>query len=87
MTDSLYEQYREAALKLLRIYQYDNYSDHVLMVIISVMMTRDKVQMGGHFVNAVCNNDLAEAVGRADSEIINHLKIIVTAYKHAHIKN
>jgi hypothetical protein len=54
-------------------------SNHIIDIMISVMMHRDGVQTGGGFVTAVCNNDLVNAIGRADSECIKHLKLITLA--------
>ena len=60
-------------------------SQHIIDIIVSVMMHRDKIQMGGGFVTAVCENDLAGAVGRADSDCINHLKLITMARLNAFV--
>ena len=56
------------------------------VVIISVMMTRDDVLQGGGFVQAICQNDLRNAVGRADSDCIKHLKLITMAYSNAYVE-
>jgi hypothetical protein len=37
-------------------------------------MTRDKVMMGGSFVQAVVDNNLREAINRADDTCIKYLK-------------
>ena len=58
---------------------------HLIDIVRSVMMHRDGIQTGGHFVTAVCNNDLREAVGRADATCRNHLDIIASAYLYAHV--
>jgi len=51
----------------------------------SAMMTRDKVMMGGSFVQAVVQNNLSEAVSRADAACLANIRIIVLAFKFARI--
>ena len=63
----------------------ENPSDHIIDVIVSVMMTRDNVLSGGSFVQSVVDNDLHNAVSRADSDCINHLKLIVLAKSQSYI--
>lgn len=60
-------------------------SEHVINVISSVMMTRDKFLQGGSFVTSVVNNDLYSAINRADSECIKNLLMIVNARYHCHL--
>jgi hypothetical protein len=60
---------------------------HLVDIVRSVMMHRDGVQTGGHFVRAVCSNDLFAAIERADATCREHLNIIVSAYLHARINN
>ena len=60
-------------------------SDHIIDVIVSVMLTRDKILPGGSFVQSIIDNDLSSAVSRADSDCINHLKLIVLAKSQAYI--
>jgi hypothetical protein len=60
-------------------------SEHIIDVMCSAMMTRDNVLQGGSFVEAVVENDLFQAISRADSEVLANLRIIVLAYKFAHI--
>ena len=43
-------------------------SQHIVEVMASAMMTRDKVMMGGSFVEAVVKNDLEEVISRADPD-------------------
>lgn len=62
-------------------------SVHLTDIVRSVMMHRDGVQTGGHFVTAICNNDLYEAVGRADSTCLQYIRLIVSAFLYAHINN
>lgn len=52
---------------------------HVVDVMVSLLMTRDKIWVGGDFVQAVIANNLREAVLRADDVIVKHLKQMVIA--------
>ena len=81
------ERYVEAAKKHLHDYGTENYSDHIVDVIVSVMMDRDDVIHGGGFVQAICNNDLRGAISRADDDCINHLRVIALAHPFAFIEN
>jgi hypothetical protein len=58
-------------------------NEHVINVIASVMMTRDNVLQGGHFAQAVVNNNLRDAVSRADEDVLRELKLIVMASNNA----
>ena len=49
-------------------------------MITSIICTRDNISYpGGSFVRAICDNDLDEAVSRADSDNIKLLKLYVIA--------
>ena len=54
-------------------------SSHVKDVMISMLMTRDKIWYGGDFTQAVLADKLGEAVRRADDEMVKHLKHMVIA--------
>ena len=77
--DNQREIYRKAVIDWLTRNEYTA-SEHITDIIISVLMTRDKVLIGGSFAQAVCNNDLREAVNRADTEVFDNLKMIMSAY-------
>jgi hypothetical protein len=81
---NLINQYNEAA----RVFasKYEVYNEHIISIIASVMMTRDRQGIpGGGFVESVVNNDLFSAVSRADSECYKNLKVIVAANQYAHL--
>ena len=82
--EELRKKYEKRAIEFAKEWQ-EEVSDHIIDVIISVMFTRDKVQDGGSFVQSVCNNDLYQAVCRADKDCINHLKLITLAKHNCHI--
>jgi len=60
-------------------------SSHIVDVMASAMMTRDNVMQGGSFVQAVVQNNLSEAVSRADAACLVNIRIIVLAFKFARI--
>jgi hypothetical protein len=74
--EKLYEKYKKAATKYV-IKNLDSPSDHLINVATSVMLHRDNHLRGGDFVTAICENNLKGAIGRADDEMINHLKLLV----------
>lgn len=55
---------------------------HILQVASSVMMTRDKYLPGGSFAQAIVNNDLNSAFGRADSVCETAIKFFVYVKNH-----
>lgn len=61
-------------------------SYHIIDVMASVMMTRDKFMIGGSFVQSVVDNDLYGAISRADSECLKNLKLIVATKHNCHLK-
>jgi hypothetical protein len=76
-------EYNEIAKEFSKKYGVED--SHIFSVVASVMMTRDKFQAGGSFVQAVVNNNLWEAINRADTECLKHIKVIVAAREYAHI--
>lgn len=71
-------QYREMVEKRCIDYAW-NLNVHVKDVMVSMLMTRDKIWYGGDFTQAVLANNLGEAVRRADNDMILHLKHMVIA--------
>ncbi len=57
---------------------------HTIHLGASVLMNRDGIRPGGHFVEAICNNNLRDAVNRADSTAIKGLKFFVYCYNNIH---
>jgi hypothetical protein len=77
-------QYRSAAREFALSYDVDN--EHIISIIASVMMTRDKKGLiGGGFVKAVVSNDLFRAISNADVTCLNHIKVIVAANQYAYL--
>jgi hypothetical protein len=69
------DNYRNAVVHFLNRYN-KQVSEHIIDVMISAMMTKDSVLHGGSFVQAVINNDLKDAISRADKDCLTHLRII-----------
>jgi hypothetical protein len=80
------ELYMKAAREHLENYEAEGYSQHIVDIVASVMMTRDDVLQGGGFVQAICDNDLRGALARADTECTKHLRVIAMAYPFAFIQ-
>jgi hypothetical protein len=78
--------YLDAAKQFAKSYNKSP-NDHIIDIIASVMMTRDGVLHGGHFAQAVVNNDLFSAVTRADEEVLKELKLITLANHNAFLEN
>lgn len=71
------ELYYSAARNFLKRYKIEA-SNHIVDIVVSIMRTRDNDGwQGGSFVQSIVNNNLSEAVQRADSDCINHLKTFV----------
>jgi hypothetical protein len=81
-----YSLYYKRAEKHLSEYRVEDVTPHLLDIIVSVMMHRDGARKGGSTVAAICDNDLFGVVGRADSVVMQHLKVIVAAHLYAHIQ-
>lgn len=80
----VYTQYQKAAKSYAD--KFGITDNHIIDIITSVMMTRDRVgPLGGSFVQAVVHNNLFEAVSRADSECIKYIREIVSACQWARV--
>ena len=79
----LNQLYNKAAREYVQK-QIDNPSEHIINVAASVIKTRDKVLIGGSFVQAIINNHLEEAVCRADKECYEHLRLLVMVKKYCY---
>lgn len=80
----LRETYKKSVLKFAEGWKSE-LTDHQVDVMISLMLHRDKIQTGGSFVEAVANNDLYNAISRADSENLKNLKLLTLCFKNNHI--
>ena len=82
--EELREKYKKSVLEFAHGWRVE-LTDHQIDIMISVMLHRDKIQMGGSFVEAVANNDLYGAITRADTENFQNLKLITLCFKNNHI--
>ena len=70
------EQYRERAIEFVKEWG-ENVSDHIIDIMVSIMVTRDKTSYaGGGFVEAVVSNNLYLAMNRADMDCRKNLFIL-----------
>lgn len=86
MEESVYNKYKGLAISYAASLN-ENPSEHILDVMTSTLMTRDKIWQGGGFVQAVVSNDLIGAIGRADKDVLANLRLIVLAYYNAQFEN
>jgi hypothetical protein len=80
MSYEIYKKLAESAFKNFDSSATDvneNVYNHITNIAASVMMDRDNVIPGGGFVRAINENNLRDAVGRADRDCINYLKYFV----------
>lgn len=76
--ENLEKQYIDLVERKCVEYKWE-LSKHVLDVMKSVLMTRDRVWHGGSGVQSIIGNNLRQAVNYCDSEIVRHLKELVIA--------
>ena len=72
-------KYRSSVVDWCIRNEYD-LGEHIISAIVSVLLTRDSVLIGGDFAKSICANDLFATVRYADAEVIKSLKYIVLAY-------
>jgi len=71
------EQNRERAIEFAKEWGYENVSNHILDIMVSIMCTRDKSSYaGGGFVDAVIANNLYLAMSRADTDCRNNIFLL-----------
>jgi hypothetical protein len=80
----LREVYKKSVLTFVEGWKVE-LSQHQIDTMISVMLHRDGIMMGGSFVEAVANNDLYGAISRADVENFQNLKLVTLCFKNNHI--
>lgn len=80
-------RYVSSAKNFSNRYGYKDVSDHIIDIMVSIMMTRDKVMEGGSFVRAICDNNLKECISYADGECINYIRLLSLTYSFCHIQS
>lgn len=79
------EKNRETAIEFAKEWGYENVSNHILDIMVSIMCTRDKSSYaGGGFVEAVVANNLYLTMSRADSECRNHIFLLAMCNMNCH---
>ena len=81
------ERYVTATKNFADRYGYKDISSHITDVMVSIMMTRDKVLDGGSFVQAICNNNLRDSVSWADNDCANHLKLLSLTHSFCRVES
>jgi hypothetical protein len=81
------DQYSTAANNFANRYGYKNIPDHINDVMVSIMYTRDGVQIGGSFVEAVCNNNLHDAISRADKTCTEYIRLLSLCHRFCRVEN
>jgi len=70
------ERYRERAIRFAKDWNHE-VSEHIIGIMVSIMATRDENSYpGGAFVEAVVDNDLYNAMSKADTECRKHLFLL-----------
>jgi hypothetical protein len=79
------EQNRERAIQFAKEWGFDNVSNHILDIMVSIMCTRDKSSYaGGGFVEAVVANNLYLSMSRADTECRNNIFLLTMCNMNCH---
>lgn len=82
------EQCRERATKFAIDYGFTNVSEHILDIMVSIMCTRDKSSYaGGGFVQAIVDNDLYQALSRADMDCRNNIYLLTMCKANCHLND
>jgi hypothetical protein len=84
---TILEFYMEKAREFAKRNSKPEISNHIAHIIASVVMNRDEIITdGGSFVQAILSNNLSNAIGYADTECINNIKLIVLAHHNMTIE-
>jgi hypothetical protein len=79
------EQNRERAIQFAKEWGYENVSNHIIDIMVSIMCTRDKSSYaGGGFVEAVVANNLYLAMSRADTDCRNNIFLLSMCAMNCH---
>ena len=78
------EIYKKSVIEFAKDWKAD-LTDHQIDTMISVMLHRDDIMKGGGFVEAIANNDLYNAISRADVENFQNLKLVTLCYRNNNI--
>ena len=87
-TDIMKIYLEESIDRFYKFYGYAAITDdqiHVVQIGKSIMMHRDGILNGGGFVTAFVNNDLIDAVNRADKTVISHFQFFANIKQYGHV--
>ena len=91
MKTDIMKPYLEASVdRFYKFYGYAAITDdqiHIVQIGKSIMMHRDGILNGGGFVTAFVNNDLIDAVNRADKTVINHFPFFANIKQYGHVND
>jgi hypothetical protein len=95
MDTQYYTEIQQAYTNAAKIYLQANLVEqeteenkkHLIQIIRSIMLHRDKIMMGGSFVHYLIENDLINAVCKADSICYKHIKLLVLAKKYCYAED
>jgi hypothetical protein len=74
------------AIEFANDWGYENPSNHILDIMVSIMCTRDKTSYaGGGFVEAVVDNNLYLSMSRADSECRDNIFLLSMCSKKCYL--
>ena len=80
------EQNRERAIEFAKEWGYENVSNHILDIMVSIMCTRDKSSYaGGGFVEAVVANNLYLSMSRADTECRTNIFLLTMCKANCYV--
>ena len=81
------EQYRERAIQFVKEWG-ENVSEHIIDIMVSIMCTRDKSSYpGGGFVQAIVDNNLYQALSRADMDCRNNIYLLTMCKANCHLND
>lgn len=80
----LHSKYLKAAQDYAKMWNITD--EHVIQIMMSVMLHRDGIRTGGGFVQSVVDNNLDQAVSRADDTCLKYLRQIVAAKHNCHVR-
>ncbi len=66
--------------------EFPEVTSHNIDIMVSIMCTRDKSSYaGGGFVQSICENNLYQAITRADSSNLKVLKLLVLCHRNCFV--
>jgi hypothetical protein len=82
------QECRERAIQFANEWksEFPDVTEHNIDMMVSIMCTRDKSSYaGGGFVQAICENNLYQAISRADSSNLKVLKLLALCHRNCYL--